>query len=87
MFFAATTNKDLLKAVNTDLKFASKDFHQLPSVTAFDYSVDGAIATFTRKQANEKIVVTLDVNSAVELDTMGDNFDAEGAEEDVSWMT
>ena len=74
-FFSATASEDLLKAVGTELKLVNKDFHQLPVVTAFDCTTDGAVATLRRQQGNEEIVVTLDANNAVDLeDSMGDDF-------------
>ena len=76
------TSEDLLKAVNMELKLVSKDFHKLPGVAAFNCVTDGAIATFTRNHGNEEIAVTLDVMSAVPVESMSDDFDA--AEQDVS---
>lgn len=79
----ANAGEGLLKAVQTELKLHGKDFHPLPNLSAFDCNINGAIATFTRKRDNEDIVVTLDANSAVELDSMGGDF---SAEEEVSLL-
>ena len=68
-----------------ELKLVSKDFHQLPGVTAFNCVTDGAIATFTRKHGNEEVSVTLDANSAVEVDSTADDFDT--ADQDVSYIS
>ena len=57
--------------MDTELTFARKEFQKLPEVPSFKCSTEGAVATFTRTVDNEKIVVTLDTNSGVEMDLMG----------------
>ena len=69
--------------VNTELKLEGADFHKLPEVTAFACSIDGAIATFTRKLGNEEVMVTLDT---AELDTTEDFVDDEDEAEEDSEM-
>lgn len=83
---ASKANENLLKVVNTELKLEGADFHKLPEVTAFACSIDGAIATFTRKLGNEEVMVTLDSNSTAELDTTEDFVDDEDEAEEDSEM-
>ena len=71
IIFTSPAGVELLKVVNNQLKF--KRFEELPEVTGFSYSIEGAKATFTRKVGNEDITVTLDANSAVQLDMMGED--------------
>lgn len=64
--------------MNREIKLVNKDLHKLPDVLSFACSTEGAIANFTRKFGKEEIVVTLDVNSAIPTDMMGE----EGEEDD-----
>lgn len=47
-----------------------KDLHQLPEVSTFACSTEGAVATFTHTVGTEEVKVTLDTNSGMELDLM-----------------
>lgn len=65
-----------MKAVDRELKFERKDFLKLPEVMDFACSTEGAVATFSRKFGSEDIIVTMDANSAVEMDMMGEEYDS-----------
>lgn len=66
--YASSANKELLKSVNTALKFEREDFQVLPEVVGFSSSTEGAVAMLKRKFMSEEVTVTMDVNSAMQLD-------------------
>ena len=63
-----------------ELTLVKSDLHELPKVTSFACSTEGAVATFTRTLGNEEITASLDANSGVEMDLMSEDLEDEADE-------
>lgn len=77
VYYTATATEEVLKAVAGELKFVNEDVHELPDILSFACSTEGAVATFRKTFKNEAVTVTMDANSAVEMDTVGEEFEDE----------
>jgi hypothetical protein len=67
-----SANGVLLKALDRELMFVKRDLQKLPKVSSFECSTDNAVATLRRTIGNEEITVTMDTNSGVDMDLLGE---------------